>query len=129
MAIANSRLISATQDTVTFKYKNYRNKGAERYSTMSLDTGEFIRRFLIHVLPSGFHRIRHYGLLSNKTSVEALSLIRDHLKAEPTPQQQDEPQEVHAVFICRRCGDPMIIIETMERAFAARAPPVPRRRA
>ena len=126
VAIANSRLVSANPHTVTFKWKDYRVTGDKRYSTMSLNTGEFIRRFLIHVLPSGFHRIRHYGLLSNKASAEVLPLVRQHLKAEPAPQQKEEPQEPCAVFICRHCGDPMIIIETMDRAFAARAPPVPR---
>lgn len=72
IAIANSRLISADKDTVTFKYKDYRIEGKKRYKHMTLQTDEFIRRFLIHVLPSGFHRIRHYGLLSNKARSEAI---------------------------------------------------------
>jgi len=105
IAIANSRLISAN---------------------MSLTTGEFIRRFLIHVLPSGFHRIRHYGLLSNRASREVIPRIREYLQIKPAPPQTKEPEEEHAVFLCRHCGDPMIIVETMERAFTARAPPIPR---
>src|SRR5215471_6301652 len=63
VAIANSRLIAVNERRVTFKVKDYRIEGPGRYTTMTLDTGEFIRRFLSHVLPKGFHRIRHYGLL------------------------------------------------------------------
>jgi hypothetical protein len=62
VAISNSRLIKADAASVTFKVKDYRVEGPARYTTMTLDTNEFIRRFLIHVLPKGFHRIRHYGL-------------------------------------------------------------------
>ena len=61
VAISNSRLISADQSGVTFKYKDYRLEGPERYKTMTLEPGEFIRRFLLHVLPKGFHRMRHPG--------------------------------------------------------------------
>src|SRR5262249_45356140 len=64
VAISNSRLISADASGVTFTYKDYRIEGPERYKTMTLERGEFIRRFLMHVLPKGFHRIRHYGLLA-----------------------------------------------------------------
>src|SRR6185312_2115777 len=65
IAISNRRLLSADHNGVTFKYKDYRIEGPARYKTMTLTTDEFIRRFLIHVLPKGFHRIRHYGLLGN----------------------------------------------------------------
>src|SRR5262245_4117797 len=65
IAISNSRLLSADAGGVTFKYKDYRLEGPERHKTMTLEPDEFIRRFLMHVLPKGFHRIRHYGLLAN----------------------------------------------------------------
>src|ERR1700740_3141578 len=64
-AIANSRLVAFAGERVTFKWKDYRAKGDARYKLMTLDADEFIRRFLIHVLPDGFHRIRHYGLFAN----------------------------------------------------------------
>ena len=66
IAISNRRLLAADQNDVTFKYKDYRIEGPGRYKTMTLATDEFIRRFLIHVLPKGFHRIRHYGLLARR---------------------------------------------------------------
>jgi hypothetical protein len=125
IAIANSRLISANAEFVTFKWKDYRVKGRQRYKTMSLDTGEFIRRFLMHVLPSGFHRIRHYGLLSNKARSEALPLVRQHLQVVPVLEEQDQSQSETPVFLCRHCGEPMIIIEVFERPYTARGPPIP----
>ncbi len=124
VAIANSRLISANQDLVAFRWKDYRVEGKERYKSMSLQTGEFIRRFLIHVLPSGFHRIRHYGLLSNKARAEALPLVRKHLLVEPAQEEQASPDLSLPVFVCRQCGAPMIIIEVFERPYTARAPPI-----
>lgn len=74
IAIANSRLIHADKNTVTFKWKDYRLEQSQRQSTMTLATSEFIRRFLIHILPSQFHRIRHYGLLSNTKRCDSLAL-------------------------------------------------------
>ena len=65
VAISNSRLIALRDGAVTFKWEDYRIKGRDRQKTMTLPVAEFIRRFLIHVLPSGFHRIRHYGLLAS----------------------------------------------------------------
>ena len=124
IAIANSRLISANQESVTFKWKDYRIKGRKRYKSMSLETSEFIRRFLMHVLPSGFHRIRHYGLLSNKARSESLPLARKHLQVVPVPQEQEQPEIAVPVFICRHCGEPMIIIEVLERPYSARGPPI-----
>ncbi len=124
IAIANSRLISANKDLVTFKWKDYRIKGKQRYKSMNLQTGEFIRRFLMHVLPSGFHRIRHYGLLSNKARSEALPLARKHLLVVPVLEEQDQLDKTTPVFVCRHCGEPMIIIEVFERPYTARAPPV-----
>ena len=124
IAIANSRLISANQETVTFKWKDYRIKGRKRYKSMSLETDEFIRRFLIHVLPSGFHRIRHYGLLSNKARSKSLPLARKHLHVVTVPEEQAQPETSSPVFICRHCGEPMIIIEVFERPYSARGPPI-----
>jgi hypothetical protein len=124
IAIANSRLINATLESVTFKWKDDRIKGRKRNKSMILETGEFIRRFLIHVLPSGFHRIRHYGLLSNKARSESLPLARKHLHVVPVPEEQEQPEKSLPVYICRHCGEPMIIIEVFERPYSARGPPV-----
>jgi len=125
IAIANSRLISANKESVTFKWKDYRVEGQKRFKSMRLDTAEFIRRFLIHVLPNGFHRVRHYGLLSNQARKNALPLARTLLQVAPVLEEQDEPATPIPVFVCRHCGEPMIIIEVFERPYAARAPPVP----
>src|SRR4030095_14102228 len=76
VAISNSRLIAADETGATFSYKDYRTEGPGRHKTMRLKPGEFIRRFLIHVLPKGFHRIRHYGLLANGTGTRAEKLAR-----------------------------------------------------
>jgi hypothetical protein len=123
VAISNSRLISADASGVTFKYKDYRIKGPDRYKTMTLDPAEFIRRFLLHVLPKGFHRIRHYGLLANGhiTRAEKLARARQLIAAAPqlapTPQPPDDgitadttlsPQLDHP---CPHCGSRMVIIE------------------
>jgi hypothetical protein len=81
VAISNSRLIAADETGVTFKYKDYRVEGPGRYKTMSLATNEFIRRFLIHILPKGFHRIRHYGLFANGSRVESIARARELLGA------------------------------------------------
>jgi len=125
IAIANSRLLRADKDTVSFKWKDYRIKGKKRYRQMTLQTHEFIRRFLIHVLPSGFHRIRHYGLLSNKARKQALTLVREHLYV-PPEQAAPAPEDKNtAVYVCRACGEPMIIVDILANTCQARAPPVP----
>lgn len=125
IAIANSRLISANQQSVTFKWKDYRIEGQQRYKSLRLDTGEFIRRFLIHVLPSGFRRIRHYGILSNKARKIDLPMARKHLCVAPVLEEQEEQTTPLPVYLCRLCGEPMIIVEVFERPYTARAPPVP----
>src|SRR5206468_11193999 len=79
IAIANSRLIAFDGERVTFKWKDYRAKADARYKLMTLDADEFIRRFLIHVLPDGFHRIRHYGLFANGGRAENLARARQPL--------------------------------------------------
>jgi len=125
VAIANSRLLAADENKVTFKWKDYRREYAKRPGTMTLDTPEFIRRFLMHVLPSGFHRIRHYGMLANANRANALALSRQLLcVAEPAPEEECEEKTIVPVFVCRGCGEPMMIIGVFERTNLARAPPV-----
>ncbi len=91
VAIANSRLISADATGVVFKWKDYRFEGRERYKTMMLATHEFIRRFLIHVLPKGFHRIRHYGLFANTSREETMVHARALLNALPPQNNTTNP--------------------------------------
>jgi Putative transposase len=79
IAISNHRLVSADENGVTFKYKDYRIEGPARYKTMTLATDEFIRRFLIHLLPKGFHRIRHYGLLASGSRAANIARARELL--------------------------------------------------
>lgn len=125
IAIANSRLIHADQHSVTFKWKDYRIKGDKRYKHMTLNTDEFIRRFLIHVLPSGFHRIRHFGLLSNKVRADALNLARANLQVKAEPEATTPEESDSLVYTCRLCGEPMVIIDILSSDNLARAPPVP----
>ncbi len=129
VAIANSRLVALDDKRVIFKWTDYRAKGRERHKTMTLAAHEFIRRFLIHVLPSGFHRIRHYGLFANGGRADNLARAR-RLLAMPAPEV--EPEEIPAVesseppslnLPCPCCGGRMIIVETFEYATAPRAPP------
>jgi Putative transposase/Transposase zinc-binding domain len=123
VAIANSRLIACDDNGVTFKWKDYRAKGRERAKLMTLAVEEFIRRFLIHVLPSGFHRIRHYGLFANGGRAENLARVRELLAVSPT---QSEPSDTNAdeppmhSLPCPCCGGRMIIIETFERGCTPR---------
>jgi len=126
VAIANSRLIAFDHNGVTFRWKDYRAKGRERQKVMTLASDEFIRRFLIHVLPSGFHRIRHYGLFANGGRADNLARARELLGVSPT---QSEPGDIDAdeppmhSFPCPCCGGRMIIIETFERGSAPRTRP------
>ncbi len=121
VAISNSRLITLDDDGVTFKWKDYRAQGRERYKTMALPIPEFIRRFLIHVLPSGFHRIRHYGLFANGRRTRNIARARE-LLAMPAPEAEDtEPPALAQP--CPHCGGRMIIIETFESGAQPRAPP------
>lgn len=124
IAIANSRLLRADANTVSFKWKDYRQKGKQRYKAMTLQTGEFIRRFLMHVLPDGFHRIRHYGMLSNKKRSTELPLARECLLVEQPPHEEVEASEPKPVFICRECGDAMVVIHIFARQGIARGPPL-----
>ena len=132
VAISNTRLIAADATGVTFSYKDYRIKGPGRYKTMTLTPGEFIRRFLIHVLPNGFHRIRHYGLLASGTKAETIARARE-LIAVATPvqtaQKQQDPDSTAAtdkpIHPCPCCGGRMSIIETFERGSTPRYRPPP----
>ena len=91
IAISNRRLVAADATAVTFKYKDYRLDGDARFKTMTLATAEFIRRFLSHVLPKGFHRIRHYGLLANGQRADNVANARE-LLAVPAPVEAAEPE-------------------------------------
>jgi hypothetical protein len=127
VAIANSRLITCDERGVTFKWKDYRAPECDRHKTMTLATPEFIRRFLIHVLPTGFHRIRHYGLFANHTRVKQLQRLRELLNDDTlndVPETDVVGDNLPTVtYICPACGAPMIIIQTFAKQMP-RAPPV-----
>ena len=118
VAISNRRLILADETIVSFKWKDYRIEGPDRYKTMTLPTHEFIRRFLTHVLPKGSHRIRHYGLFANGNRAANIARARE-LLAVPSRAKQPETSATAATDEprvlprpCRCCGGRMIIIET-----------------
>jgi len=130
VAIANSRLISLDERGVTFRYKDYRRNGQARYRAMTLSADAFIRRFLLHVLPKGFHRIRHYGLLASAGCKANIARARQ-LMAAPMPEL-----DVPAVYDttasdatidhrppCPCCGGRMLIVEVFARGGAPRGPP------
>src|SRR5229473_2626114 len=134
VAISNSRLISFDDAGVTFKWEDYRAKGRERAKVMTLATNEFIRRFLIHVLPGGFHRIRHYGLFANGGRADNITQARQLLNVKAAHLEpgdaggtgEAEPQTLSHPCPC--CGGRMIIIETFERGCTPRHhPTVPTR--
>ncbi len=129
VAIANSRLVALDGNGVTFKWKDYRAEGRKRQKLMTLASDEFIRRFLIHVLPRGFHRIRHYGLLASSKRAENITRARELLNV-PAPQTEardaaapdaDQPRTLSHPCPC--CGGRMIIIETFERGGSPRTHP------
>ena len=129
VAIANSRLIACDRNGVTFRWKDYRADGRDRQKVMTISTGEFIRRFLIHVLPSGFHRIRHYGLLASGTRADNIARAHRLLDASTAqPEAADtrcaetaEPKPLSHPCPC--CGGRMIIIETFQRGSSPRYRP------
>lgn len=128
VAISNSRLVSADARAVAFRWKDYRNRQGDRQKIMRLATDEFIRRFLIHVLPDGFHRIRHYGLLASATRKASIAKIRSLLgeaQAEPAPQVAAEVIPHTLREPCPCCGGAMRIIEIFRRGQKpqSRAPP------
>ena len=129
VAISNSRLVAWDDRGVTFRWKDYRAHGRTRQKTMTLGTEEFMRRFLLHVLPNGFHRIRHYGLLANAGRKNNIATARGLLDP-PTIVSLVDPKVAPVLansprptFVCRHCGAPMLIIETFARAQSIRGPP------
>jgi hypothetical protein len=136
VAIANSRLLSLNEQGVTFRWKDYRTKGCTRYKTMTLEADEFIRRFLLHILPTGFHRIRHYGLIANigrrnnlaharKLLMETSTATKDAVIKIGEDRLDIGNHEVtdKTTYVCPDCGAPMTIIDTFVRGQMPRAPP------
>jgi hypothetical protein len=130
VAISNSRLISMDERGVTFRWKDYRAKGRTRYKAMTLQPEEFMRRFLLHVLPGGFHRIRHYGLLANGSRKAKLAVARELLnqaQAAAAPHGDGDGDRrtdaKPASFVCLHCGRAMTIVLTFTRGQTIRAPP------
>ena len=123
VAISNSRLIGFDEAGVTFGYKDYRKSGTDRKQVMTLAADEFIRRFLLHALPKGFHRIRHYGLLASGTRKDDLERARQLLGVAPPAADAAPVELTDARSPCPCCGGHMVIIEILERRYQARAPP------
>ncbi|MGH8111249.1 MAG: IS91 family transposase, partial [Rhodanobacteraceae bacterium] len=134
VAISNQRLVAMGQHQVTFRWKDYRAKGRTRYKTMTLDAGEFMRWFLLHVLPRGFHRIRHYGFMANADRKDHRAAVRA-LFARPDPAPAVVPELMPtataspaagphpAIFVCPHCGTPMSVVAILPRQHPPRAPP------
>jgi Putative transposase len=123
VAISNRRLIAFDETGVTFRYKDYRRDGPERQRVMALAPHEFIRRFLLHVLPRGFHRIRHYGLLASSARKANITRARELLAVTPPPEPVEMPEPCDWLPPCPCCGGRMTIIETFGRWKQPRAPP------
>jgi hypothetical protein len=127
VAISNSRLISMNDAGVTFRWKDYRATGKTRHKTMTLQPDEFMRRFLLHVLPSSFHRIRYYGLIANNARKENLALTRELLQVAPPVKSDDSADatndDVRPTFVCSHCGSPIVIVRILLHQRAIRAPP------
>jgi hypothetical protein len=131
VAIANSRLLAMDECGVTFRWKDYRDKGNSEQptqKTMTLTADEFMRRFLLHVLPGGFHRIRHFGLISNANRREGLQRARELLQApvsvvDAADQAEGEVDAIKPTFVCQHCGAAMLIMETLLRGQRIRGPP------
>ncbi len=123
VAISSSRLIGFDEQGVTFRYKDYRRSGTDRQQTMTLAANEFIRRFLLHALPRGFHRIRHYGLLASGTRKGNLERARALLNVAPPPDDDTMEEAANVRPPCPCCGGQMLIIEILERRYQPRAPP------
>ncbi|MCW5587918.1 MAG: IS91 family transposase [Chromatiales bacterium] len=134
VAISNRRLVAMDEQGVTFRWKDYRAKGRTKIKTMTLSADEFMRRFLLHVLPTGFHRIRHYGLIANGGRRDNLEKVREllqfadnaaALQEDPTTDSADEqpPEVTTATYVCPDCGAAMCIIELLAPSRFIRAPP------
>jgi hypothetical protein len=129
VAISNRRLVRFRNNRVTFRYKDYRD-GKTRWKSMTLDASEFMRRFLQHVLPKGFHRIRHYGLFANAARNDNLKLARRLLNVKAVETKisaeaaaTDGTEDQSCAFTCRHCGQPLTVIEVLSPQHAPRAPP------
>src|SRR5258707_2079489 len=122
VAISNRRLIAADGNAIAFRWKDYRTNGPGRWKTMRLHPHEFIRRFLLHVLPKGFHRIRHYGLFASANRAESIATARALLGVVPAAAQAQEQPDVAPdsprvlAAPCPRCGAPMIDIDVFPGA-------------
>ena len=133
VAISNRRLVAADDGAIAFRWKDYRVDGPDRWKTMRLHPHEFIRRFLIHVLPKGFHRIRHYGLFANANRAENVATARALLNVAPPAADPQEPPDIAAdtprvlPCPCPRCGGRMIVIEVFARGCEPRWRPMPNR--
>jgi hypothetical protein len=123
VAISNSRLISLDDAGVTFKWKDYRAKRRERQKIMTLAVDEFIHRFLIHVLPKGFHRIRHYGLFAKGSCADNIARARELLAVAKPDGQHTAAAVDSSKPNCPCCGGRMIVIEVFERGAAPRHRP------
>ena len=127
VAISNARLITHDQRGVTFRYKDYRADGLARRKVMTLAADEFIRRFMLHILPKGFHRIRHYGLFASTGRAANIARLRELLGSAPLAEvsaspSQDEPAET-VLPPCPCCGGRMTVIEFFERGTQPRYRP------
>ncbi len=126
VAISNSRLLAMNERGVTFRWKDYRAKGKTRHKAMTLSPQEFMRRFLLHALPGGFHRIRHYGLLANSNRRDSLALARELLQVAPPPNDESTSEAATApapTFVCAHCGHAMVVLQVFLRGCSIRAPP------
>ena len=123
VAIANRRLTGFGATGVTFRYKDYRRSEADRQQVMTLATDEFIHRFLLHVLPRGFHRIRHYGLLAASARKSSLALARDLLEVAPPPDNIAPEEPLDQRPPCPCCGGIMIVTGTFPFRWQPRGPP------
>jgi hypothetical protein len=133
VAISNRRLIAADDGAIAFRWKDYRVNGPGRCKTMRLHPHEFIRRFLMHVLPKGFHRIRHYGLFANAKRAEHIATARTLLNVAPPAADPQEPPDIAPdaprvlPYPCPRCGARMIVIEVCARGCEPTWRPMPGR--
>jgi hypothetical protein len=123
VAISNRRLIAFDQAGVTFHYMDYRRSGPQRQQVMTLDVNEFMRRFLLHVLPCGFHRIRHYGLFASATRKANFARVRELLAVSMPPEPIEAAEPPDQLQPCPCCGGRMRIIEIFERWMQPRPPP------
>ena len=126
VAISNSRLLAMDERGITFRWKDYRAKGKTRHKAMTLSPQEFMRRFLLHVLPGGFHRIRHYGLLANGNRRANLAQARELLHVTPPPPDELVDEQSAApvpTFVCGHCGHAMVVLRVFLRDCSIRAPP------